>query len=57
MCMLQATVRPNPFIRSRPDFAARYVALKFELAQRHSTDREAYTNAKTEFVRCVLESA
>jgi GrpB-like predicted nucleotidyltransferase (UPF0157 family) len=25
-------------------------------AERHSADREAYTNAKTEFVRSVLES-
>jgi GrpB-like predicted nucleotidyltransferase (UPF0157 family) len=44
-------------LRSRPELAARYVALKFELAQRHSTDREAYTNGKTEFVRSVLEGA
>jgi GrpB-like predicted nucleotidyltransferase (UPF0157 family) len=44
-------------LRLRPELAARYVALKFELAQRHGTDREAYTNAKAEFVRSVLESA
>jgi GrpB-like predicted nucleotidyltransferase (UPF0157 family) len=42
-------------LRSRPDLAARYVALKSQLAVRHSTDREAYTNAKGEFVRSVLE--
>ena len=44
-------------LRSRPNLAARYVALKSELAQQHSTDREAYTNAKAEFVRIVLGSA
>jgi GrpB-like predicted nucleotidyltransferase (UPF0157 family) len=43
-------------LRSYPDLAARYGALKFDLAERHSADREAYTNAKTEFVRSVLES-
>ncbi len=30
--------------------AAEYAALKVQLAIKHATDREAYTNAKTEFV-------
>jgi GrpB-like predicted nucleotidyltransferase (UPF0157 family) len=44
-------------LRFHPELAARYAALKFELAQRHSTDRAAYTDAKSEFVRSVLQSA
>ena len=37
-------------LRASPVFAARYAALKAELAVRHPTDREAYTSAKTAFV-------
>ena len=37
-------------LRDSPVFAARYAALKAELAVRHPTDREAYTSAKTAFV-------
>ena len=37
-------------LRDSPVLAARYAALKAELAVRHPTDREAYTNAKTAFV-------
>jgi GrpB-like predicted nucleotidyltransferase (UPF0157 family) len=37
-------------LRASPVLAARYAALKAELAVRHPTDREAYTNAKTAFV-------
>ena len=44
-------------LRLQPELAARYVALKSRLAQRHTTDREAYTNAKTEFVRSSLRDA
>ncbi|MDI1240099.1 MAG: GrpB family protein [Polaromonas sp.] len=37
-------------LRASPVLAARYAALKAELAVRHPTDREAYTSAKTAFV-------
>ena len=42
-------------LRSQPELAARYAALKSQLAERHATDREAYTDAKAEFVRSVSE--
>jgi GrpB-like predicted nucleotidyltransferase (UPF0157 family) len=38
-------------LRAEPALAAEYEALKRHLAAHHSTDREAYTTAKTEFVR------
>jgi GrpB-like predicted nucleotidyltransferase (UPF0157 family) len=44
-------------LRSDPETAAAYSALKRELAARHSEDREAYTEAKTEFIRGVLDEA
>lgn len=44
-------------LRSKPDLAAEYAALKTELAERHTTDREAYTDSKAEFVRFVLGDA
>jgi GrpB-like predicted nucleotidyltransferase (UPF0157 family) len=42
-------------LRSQPELAVRYAALKAQLAERHATDREAYTDAKAEFVRSVSE--
>ena len=39
------------YLRSHPDEAARYAALKRELAATHHKDRERYTLAKTRFVR------
>ncbi|BDT69732.1 dephospho-CoA kinase [Comamonadaceae bacterium OS-1] len=41
-------------LRSDAALAARYAALKSELATRHTTDREAYTDAKAEFIRSAL---
>jgi len=41
-------------LRSQPDVASRYAALKSRLAEAHATDREAYTEAKSGFVRSVL---
>jgi GrpB-like predicted nucleotidyltransferase (UPF0157 family) len=39
------------YLRSHPEDAARYAALKRQLADRYPKDRERYTSAKTEFVR------
>lgn len=50
-------VRFRDALRSRPVMAARYVELKERLAAEHPTDREAYTEAKAEFVRSVLRDA
>jgi GrpB-like predicted nucleotidyltransferase (UPF0157 family) len=44
-------------LRSQPTLAANYAALKSDLAARHTADREAYTDAKAEFVRSVLAGA
>lgn len=44
-------------LRSNTQFARRYAALKDQLAARHATDREAYTNAKAEFIRSTLRDA
>ena len=38
-------------LRSSLPFAERYVALKYQLAASHAADREAYTDAKAEFIR------
>ena len=41
-------------LRADPDLAAKYLALKRDLARRFAHDREAYTNAKSDFVRGAL---
>jgi GrpB-like predicted nucleotidyltransferase (UPF0157 family) len=41
-------------LRTDPRVAGRYTALKRELAERHRNDREAYTEAKSAFVRAAL---
>jgi GrpB-like predicted nucleotidyltransferase (UPF0157 family) len=43
-------------MRDDLDLRARYAALKDQLAEQHRIDREAYTNAKADFVRAVLHS-
>jgi GrpB-like predicted nucleotidyltransferase (UPF0157 family) len=49
-------LRFRDWLRSDAHNAARYQALKQELAQRYADDREAYTAAKTEFVRAITRS-
>jgi GrpB-like predicted nucleotidyltransferase (UPF0157 family) len=44
-------------LRSSPELAAEYAALKTRLAATHPNDREAYTDAKTEFVRAIVREA
>jgi GrpB-like predicted nucleotidyltransferase (UPF0157 family) len=41
-------------LRADPETTRAYAALKRELAQRHRTDREAYTRAKASFIEGVL---
>lgn len=43
-------------LRRDAALAARYGALKSELAARHQRDREAYTDAKAAFVRAVVRA-
>ena len=42
------------YLRSHPEEADRYVALKRDLAARHAMDREAYTEGKSAFVEEIL---
>jgi GrpB-like predicted nucleotidyltransferase (UPF0157 family) len=44
-------------LRADPEEAARYAALKRELAARHREDREAYTDAKAGYVAELLAKA
>ncbi|MCS7040039.1 MAG: GrpB family protein [Caldilineales bacterium] len=45
------------YLRSHPDEAQRYAALKRELAQRHPNDRDAYLEGKAAFITAVLDAA
>jgi GrpB-like predicted nucleotidyltransferase (UPF0157 family) len=45
------------YLRSHPQSAAEYAALKRELAIRFAQDREAYTEAKSDFVHATLAKA
>lgn len=39
------------YLRSHPEDALRYADLKYSLAEKYKTDREMYTQAKTEFIK------
>lgn len=39
------------YLKTHPEDAARYAELKHELSKRYQTDRERYTEAKSEFVK------
>lgn len=45
------------YLRANPDAAAEYAALKTRLAAEYRTDREAYTEAKTDFVARIMALA
>ena len=47
-------IRFRDVLRTNPEIARRYSELKALLAKRYATDREAYTEAKAEFVREVV---
>ncbi len=53
---LQAQVAFRDRLRSDPEVASKYVALKLELAARYRDDRLAYTEGKTEFIEATLAS-
>jgi len=44
-------------LRANPGLAAEYERLKFQMAAEHSQDREAYTDAKSQFVQAVSRAA
>lgn len=43
-------------LRANPETAEEYAALKRDLAERFADDREAYTDAKADFIKRVLEA-
>jgi GrpB-like predicted nucleotidyltransferase (UPF0157 family) len=45
------------YLRRHPEEAARYAVLKRELAARHATDRDAYTDGKARYVDAVVRRA
>jgi len=45
------------YLRTHPEDAKKYADLKKSLAEDFRQDREAYTDAKTDFVRSILEKA
>lgn len=45
------------YLRTHPEKAKEYEALKYHLAQIYRTDREAYTEAKGDFVKEIIDLA
>ena len=45
------------YLRTHPETAAAYAALKRDLAAHFDRDREGYTDAKTEFIQSVVRAA
>jgi GrpB-like predicted nucleotidyltransferase (UPF0157 family) len=45
------------YLRTHPQTAAAYAALKRDLAARYVADRDGYTDAKTEFIQSVVRVA
>ena len=45
------------YLRTHPDDVVAYARLKRQLAARHRTHRDAYTQAKAEFVNLILQRA
>ena len=55
--VLQAHLTLRDALRRDPDLAAKYGALKRELAQLYRTDRDSYAEGKTAFITAVLLDA
>ena len=53
--MWQRRLPFRDYLRAHPSEARRYEALKHELALRFPTDRDAYSDAKTEFVEEICQ--
>ena len=54
---LRALIVFRDALRQDPSLRKAYSSLKKDLALKHQSDRNAYSNAKTEFVQSVLEAA
>ncbi len=55
--LLREQLSFRDYLRTHPDEADQYGALKKELVVRFSSDHVGYTEAKTDFVRAVLKKA
>ena len=53
----RASIFFRDYLRRHPEDAARDAALKRELAERYSTDRDGYTDGKASFVNAILARA
>ena len=53
----RARILFRDYLRSHVDEAQKYEQLKYQLMQEHPLDREAYTDAKAEFITEVLKKA
>jgi GrpB-like predicted nucleotidyltransferase (UPF0157 family) len=53
----RARILFRDYLRSHVEEAQEYEQLKRKLMQEHSLDREAYTDAKAEFITAVLKNA
>ncbi len=53
----QTHLQFRDILRAQPVLAARYQALKIDLAKKYTQDREAYTDAKAAYIKSVLQSA
>jgi len=53
----EASIAFRDYLRTHPEDATRYAALKRELAERFLTDRDAYTDAKAQFVDEIVRKA
>jgi len=54
---LRALIVFRDALRQDPSLRKAYSSFKEDLARKHQSDRNAYSNAKTEFVQSVLEAA
>ena len=54
---LRALIAFRDALRQDPQLRMAYSSLNDDLARKHQSDRNAYSNAKTEFVQSVLEAA
>ena len=54
---LRALIVFRDALRQDGSLREAYVSLKEDLARKHQSDRNAYSNAKTEFVQSVLDAA
>jgi GrpB-like predicted nucleotidyltransferase (UPF0157 family) len=53
---LRALIAFRDALRREPKAREAYSSLKEDLASKHQSDRNAYSNAKTEFVQSILEA-